>query len=352
MNCNFWYLKYQTKKQCEDQLDQISVKVTETEEMKTTSTAETSTETETTLLSVNEGADADTSVSVVTTTEVNTPVLIVEEDFVTDFGFSEEVGDTTFMYAATPVEPTTITAKKEGATEKVVQVHIETSDFKIKLKKRKNIDGEVMTIVVIAEVGAIATVACLLYFGMKLFGHWFRRGRYYNLDQAERSHLPLNQHQAANPEDTIRPRIQEDFSDENDSDNDNDDSDDGDDNDTPVGYSTAIETTQQTNTTALGFSPIGPCPNRTVSMSGLNTDNRATRFQPRSSSGPIPINMDAEIEDEDILDASQLLQQPPLRTVDAIIHGQSDEGHDATNERRYPLRKRNAPERYGYSSTK
>ena len=220
--------------------------------------------------------------------------------------------------------------------EDILDVRIETPNIQVKFKRRRGVDGEVMTIVVFSEIGAVAFISFILYYGFKLFGNWWNQDRgNYNLQQAERSHLPLHQYQAENPEDTIRPRIQEDEGSEEGG-------------DTPVGYSTAIENTQLTNTTGLEFSPIGPFPNRTISMSGLDTDQRPSNTDKRSNSGPIPLNIDDEIEDQiPDLEGSMLLQQPPLQTVDAIIHNQPSESDGSETERRYPLRKRRSPDRFG-----
>ena len=339
MDCNNWYFKYQTKKECEDK---NIMDVTQTEELDQTTTGleEKPTGFETTVLS---------------SSAAPTVTFSSEEDLVTDFDFDDDLKSTSMAiketWPATSMEPV--------STEKpvdILNVQIETPDMKILVKKKKRMDGEVLSVVICIEIGAITIVTCLLYYGMKLFGQWWRqsRGQNYNLEMAERSHLALHENQAENPEDTLRPRIEEDDTSDSEADQ-------------PAGYSTAIENTQLTNTTTLGLSPIGPFPNRTVSMTGLDTDRPPTRTEPRASSGPIPINMDQDLEEDENPDASRLLQQPPLRTANAIVHEQpeepdqeeeSDQEDELDQEdeadyvgsgyRRYPLRKRNAPKRFGF----
>ena len=327
MSCQLWYYKYKTKKQCEDELDGSFSTSISSEEIRENPTSEIT--------------DPVTVYS--PTMEPKSSTFPLEEDIVTDFDIDDEFEDTISPVRSSPAE--TID-EQEQVAEHILNVQIETPNMKVQFKRKKRIDGEVLTIVIFLEVGALAMVSFLLYYGMKFFGRWWRRGHNYNLDNAERSHLPLHEHQGDNPEETIRPRIEEVEEDESDLEE-------------PAGYSTAIENTQMTNTTMLGFSPIGPPPNRTVSMTGLETDGPATRTQQRSSSGPIPMNIDEDIEDEEnegeILNGTQLLQQPPLQAADEIIEdNESDDESDnestvSTNERRYPERIRNAPERYGFS---
>ena len=343
MDCNQWYFKYQTKKECEDAniLD-----VTQSEEVDRTIIG-----------SEEKPTGFETTVPSSSATRMVT--ISTEEDLVTDFDFD----DSSESMSMSIVESLPTTSLEPVSTEEqadILNVQIETQDMKIHVKKKKRVDGEVLSVVICIEIGAITIVTCLLYFGMKLFGQWWRRpsGQNYNLVMAERSHLALHQNQAENPEETIRPRIEEDDTSDSEADQ-------------PAGYSTAIENTQLTNSTALGLSPIGPFPNRTMSLTGLDTEQPATRTEPRATSGPIPFNMDQELEEDENLDASRLLQQPSLRTVNAIVHDQPGEPvrveepvqveePDQVEEpnqieepdpeetgRRYPLRRRTAPERFG-----
>ena len=324
MSCQFWYYKYQTKKQCEDDFDGSFSPSTSSKEIRETKTT----------TAVAEIKHSVTSMS--TTTDIQSSTVTLEDDFVTNFDINDDFEETQSSVYRTTTEET---------PEHILDLQIETPNLKLQFKRKTKIDGEVLTIVIFLEVGALTMLSCFLYYGMKFFGKWWRRGHNYNLDNAERSHLPLHQHQGDNPEETIRPRIEE-VEDDSDAEE-------------PAGYSTAIENTQMTNTTMLGFSPIGPPPNRTVSMTGLETAGPSSRTQQQSSSGPIPLNIDQEIEEEeieedDILNGTQLLQQPHLPAAEEII--QSDESDDestaSTNERRYPVRIRNKPERYGFPFNK
>ena len=362
MECQNWYFKYQTKKECEDAMERakLNFAVTGNEEItnptaKYTTTTTTKAEfgktdqvdtgteeitnpatkyttTTTTKAEFGKTDQADTGTEAKTgDTTWTTTTFVPEDDLVTEFNLED---DTTLA----PYKPTEVdTTLKPEKKEDILDVQIETPNLQVQVKRRKGVDGEVMTVVIVSEIGLMAVISCLFYFGMKIFGRWWRnnRGENYNLHQAEQSHVPLHQNQAQNPEDTIRPRIQE-----------AEESDEG--SDVPMGYSTAIGTTQLTNSTRLDFSPIGPFPNRTVSMSVLDTDQRPGPMEKRSNSGPIPINIDDEIEDQiPEMEASQILQQSPLRTVDAIIHNQPESDGSETG-RRYPLRKRKSPVRYGY----
>ena len=328
--CKNWYYKYQTKKQCEEamEMEKINAGVSVIEET-TSGTEETTSGTEETTSGTEETTTGDM-------VWAKTTALSDDADWVTDFDIEDEASVTPYKPELTTAEMTSLTTQ-EVKKEDILDVQIETPNVQVKFKRRRGVDGEVMTIVVFSEIGAVAFISFILYYGFKLFGNWWNqdRGENYNLRQAERSHLPLHQHQGENPEDTIRPRIQEDEG-----------SEEG--NDTPVGYSTAIENTQLTNTTRLEFSPIGPFPNRTVSMVGLDTDQRPSNLEKRSNSGPIPMNIDDEIEDQiPDLEGSMLLQQPPLPTVDAIIQNQPSGSDGSETGRRYPVRNRRSPVRFG-----
>ena len=316
MECNNWYFHYQTKKECEDamEMDKINFPVATTEETEITT----------------DQAGINEEITTVDSTWTN--FVSEDADLVTEFDIADETALAPYQPSPTSME---IASNEKKKTEDILNVQIETPNIQIQFKRRRGVDGEVMTIVVVSEIGAIAFVTMILYYGIKFFGNWWNFGENYNFRQAERSHLPLHQYQAENPEETIRPRIQEE-----------DGSDEG--SDTPVGYSTAIENTQLTNTTRLDFSPIGPFPDRTVSMSGLDTDHRTGKMDRRSHSGPIQLNLDAEIEDQvQDMDASQLLQQSPLPTVDVIVHNQQPDSDGSETGRRYPVRIRKSPERYG-----
>ena len=333
MECQNWYFKYQTKKECEDAMERakLNFAVTGSEEITNPTAKYTTTTTTKAEFGKTDQVDTGTEEKTDDTTWT-TSTFVSKDDLITEFNLEDDT--TLAQYKPTEVETT---LKPEKKKEEILDVQIETPNLQVQVKRRKGVDGEVMTVVIFSEIGLMAVISCLFYFGMKIFGRWWRnnRGENYNLGQAEQSHVPLHQNQAENPEDTIRPRIQE--AEESDEES-----------DVPMGYSTAIGTTQLTNSTRLDFSPIGPFPNRTVSMSVLDTDQRPGPMEKRSNSGPIPINIDDEIEDQiPEMDASQLLEQSPLRTVDAIIHNQPESDGSETG-RRYPLRKRKSPVRYGY----
>ena len=353
MSCKDWYYKYDTLQEClddEENFDKIPVDFGEKDlEKRTTELATTK---KTTTLRPTTGSTKTMTVTV--TVESHSDYAeVIGEDFDADVTTMTNIDD--------------LETEIPQSTEMVPE-HLETL-LKAEVKAKVGVDGKLLTAVFSVELAGGAIMTYVLYKGMKAIGAYLWNAPSQADENVERSHLPLHENQAANPEDTIRPTNRDD--------------------DTVNSYRTAnLDSTRVNETRLTNLSPLSPIGepqwNRTQSNLDLPSTSRKSQMA-KSPSAPILLDLNQSGLDDSLEepDASHLLGQSTLRpatdiidaatdvpapepattaaasttataatTANSVINpfhvnnaASTDDGSE--NERRYPQRKRSSPERFG-----